>query len=568
LLPFYRSTDRVQVNFWEHFLRLLPHRPLPALAALYWHVTRRRIRARNLLRVASVDLAFTYDMWMAQAERLTERVDELRLASEQWSRRPTFSILLHSAARASPEELERSISSARRQTYPFCALLEDVDTIADGVDRADSDYLVPLRAGDALSECALFRFAEALQSNRDAPILYGDEDRLDARGRRSRPWFKPRWNEEMFLAQDYLSSAVAVQSSLAREIVTDSAPKTITEFLLAATSTTKGPILHVPHIIAHVADPAVPERDRVEAVDRHLKSVGATAAAGPFGTVRVRWPLPERLPVVTIIIPTKDKVELLRPCVEGVLERTNYESFEVLIVDNGSVEQRTAEYLRLIGGHSKVRVLSYPGPYNFSAINNFAVSQAQGTYLCLLNNDTDVVEEAWLTEMMRYAVRPHIGAVGAKLLYEDGSIQHAGVIIGIGGAAGHAHRFLPADQPGYFCMPHVAQFTSAVTAACLVVERKKYEAVGGFDDVLAVAFNDVDFCLKLEAAGWRNVYVPHAVLLHHESKSRGNDISPQNIDRYRRELRLLQDRWGTKDYADPLHNPNLDLHSESFVIGL
>jgi GT2 family glycosyltransferase len=159
--------------------------------------------------------------------------------------------------------------------------------------------------------------------------------------------------------------------------------------------------------------------------------------------------------------------------------------------------------------------------------------------------------------------------VGAKLLYEDGTIQHAGVVIGIGGAAGHAHRFQPADQPGYFRQPHVAQFMSAVTAACLVVSKSKFEAVGGLDEVeLPIAFNDVDFCLKLEAAGWSNVYVPHAVLVHHESKSRGSDMLPPNFDRYRRELHVLQNRWSTKAYSDPLHNPNLERESETFVVRL
>ena len=170
---------------------------------------------------------------------------------------------------------------------------------------------------------------------------------------------------------------------------------------------------------------------------------------------------------------------------------------------------------------------------------------------------------------MRYALRDEIGAVGAKLLYEDGTIQHAGVVVGIGDAAGHAHRDLPGNDPGYFRQPHVAQFVSAVTAACLVVKKEKFDQVGGLDEAeLAVAFNDVDFCLKLEKAGWRNVYVPHAVLLHHESRSRGRDAAPANIDRYRRELNVLQERWQTKTYADPLHNPNLDRYSETFVIGL
>jgi GT2 family glycosyltransferase len=257
---------------------------------------------------------------------------------------------------------------------------------------------------------------------------------------------------------------------------------------------------------------------------------------------------------------------VLRPCVESLLERTEYPNFEILIIDNGSIDAATAKFFREVSEDERVRVLTYDRPFNYSAINNFAVGHARGTFVALLNNDTEVLEPAWLTELMRYAARPEIGAAGAKLLYDDRSIQHAGVVIGIGGAAGHAHRFLPADQPGYFYMPHVAQFVSAVTGACLLVKTSKFEAVGGLDDEkLAIAFNDVDFCLKLEVAGWRNVYVPHAILLHHESKSRDSDMAPTQLPRFKRELAVLQERWGTKTYKDPLHNPNLDSSSETYV---
>jgi len=255
--------------------------------------------------------------------------------------------------------------------------------------------------------------------------------------------------------------------------------------------------------------------------------------------------------------------------VDGLLNRTSYGPLELLIVDNGSIEPRTTDYLRGIAEDSRVRVLPYAAPYNFSAINNFAVRKAKGAYLCLLNNDTEVVGADWLTEMMRFAVRENVGAVGAKLLYEDGSIQHAGVAIGIGEAAGHSHRGLDNDEPGYFGLAHAAHYVSAVTAACLVVDKRKYLAVGGLDEeMLAVAFNDVDFCLKLQMAGWRNVYTPHAVLVHHESKSRGSDFAADHVDRFRGELKVLQDRWKTRTARDPLHNPNLDPYSESFVLRL
>jgi GT2 family glycosyltransferase len=212
-------------------------------------------------------------------------------------------------------------------------------------------------------------------------------------------------------------------------------------------------------------------------------------------------------------------------------------------------------------------VIAYRRPYNYSAVNNFAVQHSAGQFICLLNNDTEIVEEEWLCEMMRYASKPEIGAVGAKLLYDDGSIQHAGVVIGLGTAAGHAHRFLPDGEPGYFNMAHLPHYVSAVTAACLVVSKSKFLEVGGLDEeTFAIAFNDVDLCLKLQASGWKNVYVPYAVLIHHESKSRGSDLSAKNIERYSRELSSLQERWGTKGYQDPLHNPNLDKSSETYVL--
>jgi O-antigen biosynthesis protein len=558
------------MTFWELFLRVLPRRPVPALAALYWHVTRRRVRGGNRLRAASADLPFTYSLWINRKEAKAASAHDLRIEIEHWSTRPSFSILLHGPTRNAREELDHSIRSIQQQVYPIWDRIHGAlaDSLSTQIAVAKGDFVVPLQIGDTLSPTALFRFAEALQSAK-ARILYGDEDQLDDHGCRARPWFKPRWNGEMFLAQDYLSSAVAVETALAREAA-HGGHDGVDDLLLTATSLAGDAIVHVPHILCHVGIRSNQNQERrIAAVARHVEPLGGTASLGPFDTAKVEWPLPGELPLVSIIVPTKDKLALLRPCIEGVLANTDYENFEILIVDNGSIERSTADYLARVAQDPRVRILLYPHHYNFSAINNFAVREARGSFLCLLNNDTEVVEAGWLTDLMRYAVRPGIGAVGAKLLYEDGSIQHAGVVVGIGEAAGHAHRHLPAQEPGYFRMAHVAQFVTAITAACLVVEKAKFEAVGGLDEVkLAVAFNDVDLCLKLQAAGWRNAYVPHAVLLHHESKSRGDDLSPRNIERFRGELKTLQERWGTKTYEDPLHNPNLDRYSETFVFRL
>lgn len=553
------------MTFWEHFLRLLGRRPIPALGALYWQLTRRKVRARNRLRLASVDLPFVYSAWIKSNERNADFANRCETILQDGNWHPQFRILLHSPRSYSNEQLDRSRSSVERQIYPHWTLTEDTGCLRAEA-SGEADFIVPLRIGDQLSSTALFHFTEAARANPGASILYGDEDFLDRRGHRRRPWFKPQWNAEMFLAVDYLSSCVAVDTRLARDVVGKNRATDVSALILAATSAAEGLIVHIPQILCHLDAAGAQQSDRVAVVAAHVSRLGATCSVGPFDTVKVQWPLPEPPPLVTIIIATRDKLELLRPCVEGLLQRTDYGNLEILIVDNASVEEGTRAFFAEVVRHPKVRVLNFPGPFNFSAINNFAALQARGTFLCFLNNDTEVIEPAWLSELMRYAVRTEVGAAGAKLLYKDGSIQHAGIVIGIGEAAGHAHRLLPAGEPGYFRMAHASHYVSAVTAACLVIDKSKFDAVGGFDEEMAVAFNDVDFCLKVEAAGWRNVYVPHAVLLHHESKSRGKDEAPANIARFRRELDILQRRWGTKDYVDPVHSPNLDRHSETFVI--
>jgi GT2 family glycosyltransferase len=560
-----RADRRVVVTFWEHFLHMLWRKPVPALAALYWHLTRRRVRARNRLRVESADMSFAYRLWIANNEDAGKVTEAIKSEIVGWPWRPRFSVIIHSGE--TEDQVSRSVASVEGQIYPSQSITRSEQPIGAAIAAADGDFVVPLRAGDELSEFALLRFAETLQTVPTAAILYGDEDQMDDRRRRSRPWFKPKWNEELFLAQDYLSSAVAIESSLATKSAAASNAD-LAALLVHATAEARN-IVHVPHILVHAGSSSHPAPSRAAIVGRHVATKGATCVPGPYGTVKVEWPLPDKLPVVSMIIPTRDKLDILRPCVESLLDRTDYPDFEMLIVDNGSVETATAKFFDELRRNERVRVLTYDRPFNYSAINNFAVRQARGTFVCLLNNDTEVVEPAWLTELMRYAVRPEIGAAGAKLLYQDGSIQHAGVVVGIGDAAGHAHRFLPAGEAGYFRMAHVAQFVSAVTGACLLVEKSKFEAVGGLDEEkLAIAYNDVDFCLKLEAAGWRNVYVPHAVLVHHESKSRARDMAPSQFERYVRELAVLQERWGTKTYQDPLHNPNLDRYSETYVFRL
>lgn len=556
------------MTFWQIFFRVLPRRPLKALEALYWRLTGRKVRAGNRLRLAIVNLPISYELWIANVEQAETVAEQAPAIMARWPRQPTFGIIIYAEGCDSRAKMFKSIESLHRQIYPRWTLMHSA---GDSSNVPAADFLVPLKAGNLLSDAALFRFAEALQSNTAACFLYGDHDVMDRRGRRTRPWFKPQWNAEMFLALDYVSQAVAIRLPLARKMDIKTGPgarERLDEALLFALHTAKETIVHVPHIISHVeSNEHDANQSRREIVSRHLSPADALCLDGAFGTLKISWPLPSELPKVSIIIPTKDKVDLLRACIESVLAQTDYPKFEILVVDNNSSAADALQYLGEISDVHMVRVLRYAQPYNFSAINNFAVAQADGSYLCLLNNDTEVVSSGWLTEMMRYAVRPEVGAVGAKLLYGDGRIQHAGVIVGMGDAAGHAHRFTSGDAPGYFKQPHVAQFVSAVTAACLVVEKAKFEAVGGFNERdFAIAYNDVDFCLKLQSSGLKNVYVPHAILLHHETQSRGDDLSPEHLERYARELRTLKERWGTEAFVDPLHNPNLDRYSEAYVV--
>ncbi|WP_375381756.1 glycosyltransferase family 2 protein [uncultured Sphingomonas sp.] len=401
-------------------------------------------------------------------------------------------------------------------------------------------------------------------------MIYGDQDSINRFGHRSTPWLKPEWNAEMILALDFASRSYAIETACARAAMSEAVRSSgcpAYALLLAATSGDDAGVVHVPHIVAHVrrqggAD-ALPAR--VDTVSAHLRGTGATATAGPFATVTVSWPAPDPAPSVTILVPTRDHRDLLSACVDSVLEHTRYDNYTLVIIDNGSVEPETHAYFRQIVRDPRVTVLPCPMAYNFSAINNVAAAHAQGAYLCFLNNDTQVAAGDWLGEMMRYAVRPNVGAVGAKLLYADHSIQHAGVVMGLGNAAGHAHRGLPAGDPGYFAQAHAAHYASAVTGACLVVEKRKFEAVGGFDaEHLSIAYNDVDLCLKLGQAGWRNVYAPQATLFHLESKSRGSDFSPAHLERYMRELKVLQTRWGTTTVVDPMHHVGLDRASETY----
>ena len=280
----------------------------------------------------------------------------------------------------------------------------------------------------------------------------------------------------------------------------------------------------------------------------------------------IHYPLPAKLPKVSIVIPTRDGMDVLRPCIESLIEKTSYANYEIIILDNGSEKAETLNFLHELSLKSNFKILRDEGGFNYSRINNVAVMHSQSELICLLNNDIEIIDNNWLSEMVSVGIRKEVGCVGAKLLYPDGTIQHAGVILGLGGYAAHSHRGIGGTEAGYFCRAQVRQQLSAVTGACLLIKRDIYNEVGGLDEMFQVAYNDVDFCLRVQALGYQNIYTPFARLIHYESKTRGEDNDPVKIKRFDKEKALLSKKWGKLIQNDPFYNVNLTRSREDFSI--
>lgn len=447
---------------------------------------------------------------------------------------------------------------------------------------ATGEHMVLLDHDDELHVEALLLVAEAACSAPDAKLIYSDEDKIDEDGRRFDPYFKPDWNYDLFLGQNCISHLGVYSLPLVRELggfrkgLEGSQDWDLA--LRCVERIAPGQIVHIPRVLYHwraiqgSTALAAGEKNYAvvagrRAVEEHLQRTGQAGEVSilPASMMRVKRPVPVPAPKVSLVIPTRDRVDLLRMCVDSILERSTYPDYEILVVDNGSVEPGTLEYFARISGLANVRVLSYPGEFNYSAINNFAVAQARGEVIGLVNNDIEVISADWMEEMVAHAMRPDVGAVGAMLYYPDDTIQHAGVLVGLCGVAGHVGSRHPRGSQGYFGRMLLAQELSAVTAACLLVRRSVYEEVGGLDERLRVAFNDVDLCLRIREKGYRNLWTPFAELYHHESASRGLEDNPVKQARFMSEVAFMQERWGEALQRDPAYNPNLSL-TQPFVL--
>lgn len=453
---------------------------------------------------------------------------------------------------------------------------------------ATGEYVALLDHDDELAQHALLFMMEAINKNPSAQILYSDEDKIDAYGKRSSPHFKPDWNPDLFFSQNYVSHLGVYRRALLEHIGgfrTGVEGSQDQDLLLRCLPHVKpAQILHIPKVLYHwrmlegsTARTPQGKTYTTEAGIKALRDFFSVQAqddvkveAGLLpNTYRVRYPLPKPAPLISLLIPTRDALDMLAPCVQSILEKTIYPNYEIVILDNDSVQPATHRYFEKIQAkHARVRVLPYPNPFNFSAINNYGVQHARGEVIGLVNNDIKVISAEWLSEMISHVLRPEIGCVGAKLYYDDETIQHAGIIVGLGGVAGHSHKNFRRASNGYYGRLKVIQNLSAVTAACLVVRKSVYEQVGGLEENnLRVAFNDVDFCLKVREAGYRNLWTPYAELYHYESKSRGAEDTPEKQARFRGEIEFITSKWGELLRGDPCYSEHLTLAREDFSIG-
>jgi glycosyltransferase involved in cell wall biosynthesis len=450
---------------------------------------------------------------------------------------------------------------------------------------ASGDYLAFLDHDDELTMDALYMVALELNKHPHAQLIYSDEDKKTSYGMRVNPHFKSDWNPELLVQQNYICHLLVIKKT-----AVDAVGGLRTGFdgaqdwdliLRVAETLSERQIRHIPHVLYHwtlianstaqstSAKPYVLEAQK-KAVQEHLDRTGQPGKASIWHSIShitVERAVPAKQPKVSLVILTRDKVALLRQCIDSLLDKTSYENYEIVVVDNGSIDPETFAYFDRITKHRNVKVVRSDSPFNFSALNNAGVKHCTGEVLGFLNNDLQFTKGDWLGKMVAQAVRAEVGAVGARLLFPNNLLQHGGVILGIGGVAGHNHKGRPKEDPGYFNRAILSQNLSAVTAACLLMRRDVFNRINGFDEALSVAFNDVDLCLRIRQAGFRVVYEPGAELYHHESASRGYENTPEKFARFEREIASMKDRWKGELQNDPYYNPNLTNLSEDFVFG-
>ncbi len=589
---FWHARDRVLAR--SAVLRLVYDRGFGSVKK----VLRRGSRERGSLDgVPGSTPAQAYARWLSLNTPSSEDLGAMRAEASRLLRRPLFSVVA-TVREIDEPRLRRCIALVQAQVWDRWELVlidggsEDkhvqralaeapaadprirIDRRLDGgtsgaLALAQGEFVLFLDPRDELAPEALYEVALAVEARPDVDLVYSDADRIDEAGQRAEPFFKPDWSPDLLLSMNYVSRLAVYRRSLLQEVMGPRCDVSQDYDLVLRFTERARQVLHVAKVLYHsrrVEGPgAVVSRsgeDAAEADRRALqdalarRGVDAKVERTRLPVYRVRYAL-KGAPLVSIIMPTKDKPAVLRACVESVEARSTWASRELLIVDNGTTAREGVRYLREL--ERRHRVLRDPRPFNWSALNNAAVRDARGQYLLFMNNDMEVITPDWIEALLEHAQRAEVGAVGARLLYPNRKLQHAGVILGQLGVASHAFKHLPEEDPSYECLAHAVRNVSAVTGACLMVRREVFDHVGGFDERLSVAFNDVDFCLRLRAAGYLVVYTPFATLFHYESETRGSLHPPEDEA-------LMRVRWQKELLADPYYSPHLTRDREDYSI--
>ena len=573
--------------------------------------------ALALDRGTSRDAGSAYRAWLARHDRFDNAARGRLAARVQALLDPPRISVLVPTWETAERWLRAAIESVRNQVYPHWQLcLADDASSAPHVRRileeyarddsrivqvirgerghisaatnsalelAEGAWITFLDHDDELHPAALGCVALEIAAHPDAELIYTDEDKMDEAGLRSTPYFKPDWNPELIIGQNFVCHLAAYPAERLRALgglrVGFEGCQDWDLVVRATGVRSDARVRHIPRVLYHwrmlpgstaldhgAKEYVIAAGERT--LREHFARVGLAGTAleiNASGHWRATYPVPDPSPLISILIPTRNQHEHLRRCVDSIREKTDYPNYEIVIVDNQSDEAATTGLLADWERAGLVRVIAYDEPFNYAALHNFAVPKCGGELICLLNNDTEIITPGWLRELAGHAVRPTVGAVGAMLLYPDNTIQHAGIFVGIGGVAEHPFHRESRECGGQMSRLLVAQNLSAVTGACLMIRASLFAEAGGLDEKnLAIAYNDVDFCLRLVELGYRNVWTPLAVLYHHESISRGYEDTPEKVARFRREYEFMRRRWAEQLDRDPAYNPNLTLQHNDF----
>ncbi|WP_166372398.1 glycosyltransferase family 2 protein [Psychromonas sp. SA13A] len=453
-----------------------------------------------------------------------------------------------------------------------------------GIKASSGDFIVLLDHDDRLAPQALNEVACLLLEQPELEWIYSDEDFINKNGKRVAPHFKSAWNPYLLHAHNYITHLSIYKRDFLQQLggcrVGFEGAQDYDLALRASEILKPNQIAHIAKILYHwrihegstaanTGDKPYTVKAGQHALIEHFErsEIDAKINEGNLDNFYHVQYIPKNWPKVSIIIPTRDHKSVLETCVSSLLAKTDYAELEIIIMDNQSKQADALAYLAQLNRHENISVIKHDKAFNYSEINNRAVELASGEVIVLLNNDTEVINSAWLKELVGLAMQANVGCVGAKLLYPDQTIQHAGIVMGLGGYAAHSHRCIPNDSGGYYNRLHLNQVVSGVTGACLAIRKETYLVVGGLDESYQVAYNDVDFCLKVKSIGFYNVYCAHAQLYHYESKTRGNDAeNPERIKRFDKEKALLLERWKPEIENDPYYSPHLTRDAEDFSI--